>query len=170
MTMSRSISHFCLLGLSGVALVALAACHKQEEAVAPAPTTSAADAGPTVTDGKLVLPAVKGNPGAAYFTLTNGGTAATVTGVAVVGAEKAEMHETVGTEMKPLLSVPLTAGEKVTFAPGGKHVMVFGIKPDLAAGGSTKITITLSGGATLSAPLKIETAGGADSSMAGMKM
>ena len=80
------------------------------------------------------------------------------------------MHETVGSEMKPLGNLPVAAGAKVIFAPGGKHVMVFGLKPSVTAGGTTKIIVNFTGGTSLSAPLKVEAAGGSDDSMAGMKM
>ena len=161
---------FILLGLTGAATVAFSACHKHEDVAAPSPMPSAPASAPTITEGRLVLSAVTGNPAAAYFTLTNGGTAATIASVAIDGADKAELHETVGTGMKPLASVPVAAGDKVIFAPGGKHVMVFGVKPMVTAGGTTKITVTFTGGTSLSAPPKVEATGGSGNSMAGMKM
>lgn len=159
-----------LLGLTGVAAVALSACHKHDDAAAPMPMSSTPASTPSISGGRLVLSAVTGNPAAAYFTLTNGGTAITIASVAIDGAEKAEMHETVGAEMKPLATVPVAASAKVIFAPGGKHVMVFGVKPSVTAGSTAKITVTFTGGTSLSAPLKVEAAGGSDNSMPGMKM
>ena len=71
-----------LLGLTGVAAVALSACHKHEEAGASSPMSSTPASAPTIREGRLVLSAVTGNPAAAYFTLTNGATAATIASVA----------------------------------------------------------------------------------------
>jgi len=124
--------------------------------------------------GRLVLPAVTGNPGAAYFTLANQGNApAVISTVAIDGAAQAEMHETTGTSMQPLPTVAIRAGGSAIFAPGGKHVMVFSLAPRLAPGTSTQITLTFSDGSKLSGPLKIEAAGASASDMgdmAGMKM
>lgn len=162
--------HPILLCLTGVAVVSLSACHKHEDAVAPSPMSNTPVNAPAISEGRLVLSAVTGNPAAAYFTLTNGGTATTIASVAIDGADKSDMHETVGIEMKPLANVPVAAGDKVIFAPGGKHVMVFGLKPSVTAGSTAKITVTFTGGTSLSAPLKVESAGGSDNSMPGMKM
>ena len=81
----------------------------------------------SLADGKLTLPAVAGNPGAAYFTLTNKGAAASLAAIYIEGGQKAEMHETSGGSMSLIASVSIKAGETVKFAPGGKHVMVFGM-------------------------------------------
>ena len=35
------------------------------------------------------------------------------------------------TSMAPLKLVAVRAGDSVTFAPGGKHVMLFGLKPSV---------------------------------------
>lgn len=119
-----------------------------------------------VSGGKLVLPAVSGNPGAAYFTLANG-TKNTVSlaAVAVEGAVKAEMHQTEGNSMAPITTLNMGAGSSVTFGPGGKHVMAFGLRKSLKAGDSVKLTLTFSGGKNIVAPLAVEAAGG---DMAGM--
>ena len=167
-----------LLGLGAMATVALSACHSRDDAAAPSPmsgtpastSASAPTSTPSISQGRLVLSAVTGNPAAAYFTLTNGPAATTIASVAIDGADKAEMHETVGSEMKPLANLPVAAGAKVIFAPGGKHVMVFGVKPSVTAGSTAKITVTFTGGTSLSALLKVEAAGGSDNSMPGMKM
>lgn len=130
------------------------------EASAPAAKTSAAT-GITVSDGKLVLPAVKGHPGAAYFVVSNSGIKPVVlTGVAIEGAGKAEMHETRDGQMASLASVPVPAGDMVLFERGGKHVMVFDLPATLAAGGSTEMTLTFASGAKVSLPLAVEAAGG----------
>ena len=121
------------------AALPLAACQQTKDPAAQTGTEANPDAKPglSVSDGVLVLPAVKGNPGAAYFTL------ATLAAVHIDGAGKAEMHETKGGEMQPLAPVPLDPGASVKFAPGGKHVMAFELADTLQAGGTTEMTIYL---------------------------
>jgi len=148
------------------AVLALAGCHHRHAAVA-APSASSID----VSEARLVLPAVKGNPGAAYFTLRNATKAAvTLVGVAIEGAQKAEMHETSGGTMQPLAQVAIAPGERVSFAPAGKHVMAFNLAPTLTPGGSSAINFHFADGKTISAPLRIEAAGGSSENMAGMNM
>lgn len=156
--MKRALLLTCALAFT------LAACGKQETAPTPTESASAgpeAPAGLSLGDGKLVLPAVKGRPGAAYFSVTNGSDKDAVLAAAFVdGAAKAELHETMGGKMEPLKDVPVKAGETVSFARGGKHVMLFDLDEKLVAGGTAELTLTLANGDKISAPLKIEAAGG----------
>lgn len=153
-----------LIGLSA-ALLALSGCGG-DKAPSPAATSEAAVAGPeakpglSASGGRLVLPAVPGNPGAAYLTVANGNTSeATVAAVYVSDAERAEMHETKGGAMAPLRTVPVPAGQSVAFAPGGKHVMVFGIAESVKPGGAAELTLTFADGDKLSVPLTVEAPG-----------
>lgn len=142
------------------ALFALSAC-KQE---APRPAGSDPDAKPglSVSNGVLILPAVKGNPGAALFDVTNAGdTPATLAAAYVDGADKAEMHETRDGRMGPLAPVEIKPGETVKFARGGKHVMAFGLADALRPGGATEMTLTFADGDKLSTQLAIESPAGA---------
>lgn len=149
-----------------LAALPLAACQqgKDDSGQAAAPD---AKPGITVSDARLVLPAVKGNPAAAYFTVRNGDAVATsLAAVHIEGAGKTEIHQTTDGKMAPVNWVELEAGTEVKLAPGGVHVMVFDLGDQLVAGGKGEMTVTFSGGDKVSAPLAIEPAGGAD--MAGM--
>lgn len=151
----------------------LAGCHRQPATPAAAAPTAAviATSGIVVSDARLVLPAVKGHPGAAYFTLANGtGATATLIGVDVVGARQAQMHETSGGTMAPLAQLDINPGRRASFAPSGKHVMVFDLAPTLVPGGSGEIIMHFQGGKTVSAPLRIEAVGGDMPAMGGMTM
>lgn len=122
--------------------------------------------GVTLSDGVLVMPAVKGNPGAAYFVLANGGDAAvSVAAVTIDGAGRTEMHETRGGSMTPLQDLALQPGETVRFERGGKHVMAFEIADTVKPGGTAELTLTFTGGDKISSPLKVETVGGAMTGM-----
>jgi copper(I)-binding protein len=142
----------------------LAACQQSGE---PAPSEgqdahAAPDAKPglSASGGVLILPAVPGRPGAAYFSIANNSeNAAELAAVHVEGALKAEMHETSGGSMAKLEKLPIAPGETVKFTQGGKHVMAFDLNEDLQAGGMTEMTLIFADGDKLSTPLKIEAMG-----------
>ena len=158
-----------LLALAPIALIlTLGACQQADKAPdATASTAPEAKPGLAVSEGTLVLPAVKGNPGVAYFTVTNSGTAkAALAAVSVDGAAKAEMHETKGGSMAPVDQVDVDPNGSAKFAPGGLHVMLFDLDPKLTAGSSTEMTLTFADGDKVSAQLAIKAAG--DAAMGGM--
>lgn len=148
--------------VASLALLAATSCAEPKS-----PTATAAAGEVAISNGKLVLPAVSGNPAAAYFTLTNG-TAETVSlaAVSVEGSVKSEMHQTSSGSMSPITTLNMGPGASVSFERGGKHVMVFNPARSLKPGASAKLTVTFSGGKTASAPLAVESAGG---DMAGME-
>lgn len=152
---------------SPLIVLALAACQQPaqpaKEEAAKAAMGPETKPGLALNEGRLVLNAVKGNPGAAYFTLANNSDKpVTLAAVFIEGAGRAEMHETTGGGMAPLKPSELAPGATVKFEPGGKHVMAFDLDPKLAPGGSAEMTLTFADGDKLSAPLKIESAGGMD--------
>ena len=129
------------------AIVALSACQQPKD----------------VSAGKawIRLAAVPSNPSAAYFTLKGGAKDATLTGVSTPAAVRSEMHESMNAggvmSMAPLKLIALRAGGEVAFAPGGKHVMLYGLKAQ--AGGSVPLTFTFADGKTLTAQAKVVGAG-----------
>ncbi len=162
-----------LSGFAGAALaLSLAACSggapnpgPSAEASAPA-AASAPDAKPglALSGGRLVLPAVKGNPAAVYFTLANGADKpATLAAVDVAGAGMAMLHETMQMDghatMQEVKDPVVPAGGTLVFAPGGKHVMVDGIPADWKAGGKAELTLVFADGDKLSASLDIAAPG-----------
>jgi copper(I)-binding protein len=177
------------LTLPFLALVALTACGRTNDDPAsvsgddrvvdtaissdetPAPNT----ADNTAPSGRLVLPIIAGRPAAAYVSWRNTGPApVTITGVVITAAKTAEMHETKGTEMAPLPRLKLDPGDSTNFAPGGRHVMVFGLRKTVKAGDSVGFKLVLEDGRRLVGTLKVEAAGAtpeaAHDDMAGMKM
>jgi copper(I)-binding protein len=89
-------------------------------------------------------PAVQGGNGAVYFVIRSS-QEDKITGISSDIAEAVEMHESTMSgdvmEMRQLESVPLAAGEQVSFEPGGLHVMLIGLKQDLRAGDEIDITL-----------------------------
>jgi copper(I)-binding protein len=154
-----------------ISLPALSACGQNTKDEA-APAAPAAKPGLAVSNGQLILPAVKGNPAGGYFTLINtSDETVTLAAVSVQGAARAEMHETSGGSMAPLTNLTIKPGETVKFKRGGKHVMAFDLDPKLTAGSIGEITLTFADGDKISAPLKLEAPGGAmhdTDDMAGM--
>jgi len=154
----------------GAIAVALAACQQQQASEPQASETAvpaAPDAKPglALTDGRLVLPAVKDNPGAAYFSLVNSSDKpAEIAAVDVAGAGMAMLHETMQMDghstMSEMKSPAVQPGETLVFAPGGKHMMVYKLPEGLKPGATAEMTITFADGDKLSAPLAVEAPGG----------
>lgn len=147
--------------LTAVALsLALAACSQSDEAAKPA------DENPTglvVTNARLLLPPVAGNPAAVYFDLKNDGKRAiAVRRADIADAKTTSMHDMMeyNREMTMADMGPLTVpqGQTIKFEPGGKHVMAFDLSPELKAGGKTELTLTIAGGDKASFEVPVEAA------------
>lgn len=152
------LSRHLRIPATALAILALAACQQSSEPAGEAEPD--AKPGLSVSDGRLVLPAVEGNPGVAYFTVTNSSPASTsLAAVHVEGVGTAEMHETKGGKMEAIDQVQLEPQGTADFEPGGKHVMLFDLSDELDAGSSTEMTLVFSGGDKLSTPLTIEAPG-----------
>lgn len=152
----------CAAPILLISSFALAGCGEAE-----APVEETADAGIpglTVTDGRMVLNAVKGNPAAIYFNLEyEGDRGLSLRKAEVEGAESSVIHEYGDNqgrrEMMEALPIVLQKGTKLSFEPGEKHVMAMGVSEDLQPGGTTNVTLTVSGGGTSSFPVEIVAAG-----------
>jgi copper(I)-binding protein len=111
----------------------------------------------TVDHAWVRLPAVAGRPAAAYFTLHGGEKGAILIGVSSPDAKSASLHESMTmngmSSMAPLTQIAAPAGGKVTFEPGGKHVMLFDLKPAIAPGGTVRLRFAFADGKTLDASL-----------------
>ena len=155
--------------LTGVALtmagLTLAACGSE-----PAEQAEAAPdglPGITVENARLVLPAVKGNPGAVYFDLTYGDSAEKprvgLSRVEVAGAKSTMLHEYAEWNrqktMMEMVPPVIAKGETLKFEPGGKHVMAMELDDSLVAGGTAEVTLTFGGGDKVSFPAEIRAAG-----------
>jgi len=145
----------------GAASLSLTGCGSgaPDEAVVP-------DAVPglLVTNARMVLAPVQGNPAAIYFDLAySGDRNIAVNRVLVDGAESTVMHDMSEwngkMEMMEMPPIVLNSGESIAFEPGGKHIMVMGVSPEMSAGGTTEATIVVAGGDKVSFPVEIRAAG-----------
>jgi len=145
-----------------LATLGLAAC--ADESTNEADEGDTSQEGISVTDGRLILPAVAGNPGAVYFTVHNDGERDRfIRAAAIEGAQSAVLHQ-MGTwnnqsSMDEVMQIAVPAGGELAFEPGGLHVMANDLADTLAAGGQTEVTITFVGGKTASFPVEVRAAG-----------
>ncbi|MCB0167219.1 MAG: copper chaperone PCu(A)C [Anaerolineae bacterium] len=134
----------CLLALSLMA----AQCGGAATVAPPEPPAAApgASGSPDITVSEPFASATIPN-GAVYLTLSNPGEADdALVSVQTEAAASAELHESKMDEnevmrMSPLSKIELPAGQSVTLAPGGMHVMLLGLKDGIAVG--DKINLTL---------------------------
>ena len=147
--------------LAAALLSSLGACAPDPATAPEEAPAAAATAGLTVSNARLVLAAVAGNPAAVYFDLSySGAPGVTLTGVEVEGAGMTMIHDYTEQDGKAQMTmagpVALAEGAPVSFAPGGLHVMAMQPSESLKAGGTAKVTLTLSDGttATIDAPVR----------------
>ncbi|OYY88876.1 MAG: hypothetical protein B7Y45_14040 [Sphingomonas sp. 28-66-16] len=99
-----------------------------------------------VDKGYVRLPAVKTNPGVAYFTLHGGKDSTKLLSVTSPTAIKTELHESMTqggmSTMVPIKEIPVPAKASIAFAPGGKHVMLFTINPTVKPGDTMPLIFT----------------------------
>lgn len=148
--------------LLAASVLTLSACGGAEQPVAD--EEPAGVPGLSVSDARVVLPPVAGNPAAVYFNLSyEGDRGLTIRKADVAGAESAMMHDYNEHEgkmqMMEALPIGIKKNSKVEFKPGAAHVMAFGFSPDLKAGDTTDVTLTVSGGGTYTFPAEIRSAG-----------
>lgn len=137
-----------MMALAGLAL--LAGCGKAGSA--------------QVEDAWIRLPAVPGRPGAAYFRLHTAADPKILLTVRTPAAVRSELHESMktgagGMSMRALDKVAVPAAGSVAFAPGGRHVMLFDVAPDLKPGATAKLTLAFADGTTMTTDARVVAAG-----------
>lgn len=105
----------------------------------------AADPAASIEGAWVRLPAAPGAPGGGYFTATLGRGDA-ITAVSSPSAERIEMHDVVEengvTRMVAMPRVEQEGREPIRFAPGGKHLMIFGLDPALRPQATIELNFT----------------------------
>lgn len=144
--MIRSI--YAAVLLAGTSL-GLASCGSEAEEPAVMVDENSI-AGVEVTNARLVLPPVSGNPAAVYFDLANNGDRnLAFRNAEVADAGRAEMHDTIMEGEKMVMGeappILVERGGNVSFEPGGKHIMVFELPEDIAEGSTAEVTLIAAG-------------------------
>lgn len=137
-----------LIALAALALVA--GCHPRSSE-------------PKATRAWVRLPAVPGRPGAAYVTIASG-PGETLVKVESALAGRIEMHEEMKGSggmmaMTPLTKVDIPAAGSLSFAPGGRHLMLFDIDPVVKPGTAIPLRFGFTSGRTAEAEAKTVAAG-----------
>jgi copper(I)-binding protein len=145
--------------------LALAGCNSQPKQPAANARANAPE-GISVSDGRLVLPAVKGNPGAVYFTVHNDSAdQKMIRHAAVKGARSAMIHTVTmfdsKADMEEMPQIAVPAHGQLVFEPGKLHVMAMELDDALAKGGTTDVTLEFAGGDKAEFPVEILAAGDA---------
>lgn len=144
------------------ATLGLAACGNEAEA--PAEVVAGQVPGMTISNARLVLAPVAGNPAAVYFDLSyEGDQGLTIRKAEVEGAGSTMMHDygeyDFKVQMMEALPVALTKGTKLAFKPGALHIMAMEPPADLKPGHKVKVTLTMSGGSTQAFEADVRAAG-----------
>jgi len=124
------------LAASTAALLAVAGC---------------GDPAPLYVDGGYVrLNANPSGPSAAYFTIHGGKEPVVLRDITTDAAVRLEMHESKMqngmASMEEIDTVDVPAGETITFAPGGKHIMLWQINQQAVQAGKMTFTFIFSNG------------------------
>ena len=110
---------------------------------------------PLSVSGAWSRPAVAGTNGVGYLVVANTGKADALVEVESPLAAKVEMHSSSMAggvmSMKKEDRVPVPAGGKAVFGPGGYHLMLIGLTKTMKAGDQVPATLTFASGATVKA-------------------
>jgi|SRR6185503_11341976 len=119
----------------------------------------AAKANIDITDAWARATAGTANTAAIYLHLVSAKDPDRLVSVDASAAQKIEVHEESNqggvARMATLPGVDIPAGGTVNFAPGGKHLMLTGLKAPLKEGESFLITLTFEKAGSQSAPVKV---------------
>lgn len=135
-------------------------------------------AGPIHVADAKARPTAPGGTGVVYMVVMNHGAADDdLTGLSTPVADKAEMHRTTTengvTRMDTVADVPVKANGGITFAPGGLHGMLTGLKQPLRLGDSFPLTLNFAKAGVFTVTVSVQQIKASPkpmSDMPGMKM
>ena len=113
-----------------------------------------------VEDARITLPAVKSRPGAAYFTITAAGLPERLAAISSPRVQRIELHESMAGGMGPLKDNSFPGEGRMSFEPGGKHAMLFGIDPALKVGDRLPLTFTFERAPAVTVEAEVQGPGG----------
>jgi len=139
----------------------------------PASSGTADAARITVRDAWVKAATAKDGMSAFFGVVTNvTGDARTIVSASSDAADMVQLHETVvgsggaSTMRQKKGGFPLPAGGAVTLEPGGNHVMLMGLRRELAAGDEASVTFTLDDGSTVDVTAPVKSFAGAQETYA----
>lgn len=112
-------------------------------------------------------PSIGDRPGAVYFRLDNKSSqGAVLTGASTPVAKKAELHlmsmEGGVMKMRRVEKLDIPADSRVELAPGGYHIMLFGLDKPLKKGAKFPLTLTFEGAEPVEFTVKVKNKGDDD--------
>ena len=118
---------------------------------APMLLASCADPAPLYVDQAWIrISPNKDMPSAGYFVVHGGETPVELRDVLTDRALRVEMHESIDKggkmTMQAIKAVAIPAKTQVAFAPGGKHLMLWGVNPEAVQQGKVPLTFLFSDG------------------------
>lgn len=98
----------------------------------------------------------------AYMEIDNNDTVSiTLVGVTSINAAAVEVHETMQQDgmvhMMPRIELPIPAGDVVTMAPGGLHVMLIDLRRALVVGDSVRLRLRFSDSTDVTVTVPVKT-------------
>lgn len=107
--------------------------------------------GVEVTNARMVLAPVEGNPAAIYFDVSySGDENFVIRGAEVTNAASAEVHNTYEYNREMTMGdagpQPVAKGSSLTFEPGAKHIMAMEPSSELKPGGTAEVFLIAAGG------------------------
>ena len=146
-----------LLALAPLSVLTLAACSPAEQA--PASTEPAEYA---VIEGWVRAPLGGRDVTAGFVTLTAGAPGGQLVGASTDEANAIELHtmamDGAVMRMRHVDSLDIPAGGAMSLAPGGDHLMIFGVNPEALEDGEMTVTLTFADGETLTVTLPVRDA------------
>ena len=118
-----------------------------------------ADGEDLIIQNGFVRPVAAGGNSAGYVTIRTD-TADVLTGATSEGFDVVELHETTTVDgamrMRPVERIDLPAGQTVTLAPGGRHLMLLNAREDVVEGGSLTVLLQFGSGKSVAFDLPVE--------------
>jgi len=149
-----------LIPLISIACAGLAACEPAKTPPAPMLAVATID-GVEISEPRLRLPPNGRDVTAGYLTLSNGSEKTRkLVGARSPKAERIELHAHLKgadglAQMRQVQQVEIPAKGTAVLAPGGLHLMVFGIKDPLKPGDSFPVELTFEGNRTVGFALPV---------------
>lgn len=115
--------------------------------------------------GAWARPSVRSMTSGAYLTLHNRKAAAdTLTGARTPAASRADLHQSFSSEgisgMRPAGPLPIPAGDSLSLAPGGYHLMLMRMERSTETGDTLELDLHFASGDTLRVRLPVKMSGG----------